>query len=181
LVKNAGTGKRMTFRKPDRILTVVQQSLGKRTRPVQVEIIPSAQPKLKKKRRPHKVKNTRSQNPVMTIPEDKSKKVGKPKRRRSGSSFLGSTPARSPIAIGKSKKRGLGPSSSDSHAGTSPPAGGPSKAEGPKKSKRGQVSRAGWSGYGEPSAGLPGNEEADPPRRSSGSTPGDRWLDQIKR
>lgn len=34
-----------------------------------------------------------------------------------------------------------------------------------KKVGGGPVSRGGWASYGEPSAGLPGNEELDPPSR----------------
>jgi hypothetical protein len=138
---------------------------------VQVEVIQSTQPNPKKRPRKSKIKLSSLQNSGAHYSGRKSKKVGE-------FSFLNSIPPKSPLVIGKSKRRMHESPSSNSTAGAGASAGGPPKTKGPKKSKRGRVKRG---GFGEPSAGLPGNEEVDPPRRSSVSTPASRWLDQIKR
>ena len=89
-------------------------------------------------------------------------KLAKPKKKaisarkaRKKPSFLDSTPMR-PSVIGLLKKT--------------------------RKSKnkgRSGGSGGGFTKHAETSAGLPGNEHIDPPKRTSSSTPMSRWRDQI--
>jgi hypothetical protein len=141
-------------------ITTALQRLDKRTRVVEVEVIPAAEPKLKQRRKkdkssaasPKRFASAKRKGDQSSPSETKSTK--EKKRKAPKPSFLGATPSKSNLADPPRIRRGK-------------------QAKGKAASLRG--------GFGEASAGLPGNEEVDPPRRFSGSTPASRWLDQIKR
>jgi hypothetical protein len=153
----------MTAEKPDRIYSTVRQSFSRgRSRIVQVEIIPSTELR-SKKRRSRKVQKKAKQAVALAVsPAEKSAtgRVHKLKKNARGKSrakpsFLSSTSARSRI-IGSGKIKGL------------------------KKSSSGGVAKGGGAGNVGLSAGLPGNEDVDPPVGRSTSTPGDRWRDRLR-
>ena len=147
----------MPIERPAKIHTVALQSLGKKTRVVEVEIIPSADPGTKPHRR-------------------KRKSKAKPSAAKVEKMQKGKTPTGSPRKVVKTKTKRLQAATPDSTK---------ANAKLKEKTKSGKrsagVTGSVRGGFGEGSAGLPGNEELDPPRRSSGSTPASRWLDQIKR
>jgi hypothetical protein len=156
----------MTAKKQDRIYSNVRQSFSHgRSRLVQVEIIPSAQPRSKKKRRRKAKKKALQAVAAAVSPAEqagtgkrhqlKKKQRGNRKRSRGKPSFLSSALSRSRI-IRSGKIKGL------------------------KKSSSGGVAKGGGAGFAGLSAGLPGNEDVDPPARRSTSTPADRWRDRLR-
>jgi hypothetical protein len=158
----------MASEKPDRIYSTVKQSFSHgRTRTVQVEIIPSTKPRPEKKRTalPKEKKKT---SPTITVAKPlakktvdakvrkhKKKKTDNRKRSPAGSSLLSSTSGRSRLVDV------------------------PTKVKGQKRSAFRRASSGARVTSTGLSAGMPGNEDVDPPTRSSSSTPMDRWRDQI--
>src|SRR5581483_3845171 len=147
------------------IYSTVRQSFSHgRSRVVQVEIIPSTQPRFKKKKRVKAKTKALQTSAVATSPAGKfatnkgrslKKKSKRHRKRLSGKpSFLSSTTAKSRL-IASGKIKGL------------------------RKLPSTGVARGAVIGSVGLSAGLPGNEDVDPPSRRSTSTPADRWRDRL--
>lgn len=195
----------MSDDKPDRIhSTVVQQFSHGRRHIVQVETIPSRSLEEHGKRKRHRHRRKRAIKAVFRnlaktlLPpaqqtqagQTNKKKTGKAMRKRSRlrPSFLGSTAAKSRLNLAsapalrpqvQAKSSVAAPASAACPAAPAQlsPKKSPSGPPAAKSKKRKETSIG--PSFAQLSAGMPGNEEVDPPQRVSSSTPAQRWLDIL--